>query len=124
MGEGNFQLAAQNELHQRGIECDDATKAQSILNSINNPMKNPASRAKVGASKIGALNYNYKGDKWSPDEEKQLRELCKLRYTITEIAKKMKCDVASRRTVHNKIHELEIRVKYKGEYQLLTKKFQ
>jgi hypothetical protein len=87
-------------------------------------MKNPKTAAKKAASQIGALNARYKGDKWSPDEEKQLRELCKVGYTITDIAKIMKCDVASRRTVHNKIHELEIRVKFKGEYQLLTKKFQ
>jgi hypothetical protein len=122
-GEGNLQLVAKKELRERGIKCDDATKAQSILNSINNPMKNPASLAKCSAAKMGALNNNYKGDKWSPDEEKQLRKLCKLGYTMTEIAKKINCDVASRRTVHNKIHELEIRVKYKGEYQLLTKKY-
>jgi hypothetical protein len=87
-------------------------------------MKNPASRAKVGASKIGALNYNYKGDKWCNDELIQLRELCKAGYTITEIAKIMKCDVASRRQVHNKIFELGIRVNYMGKYQLLTKKYQ
>ena len=123
-GEGNFQLVAMTELRERGIKCDDATKAQSILNSINNPMKNPKTAAKNAASQIGALNARFKGDKWSPDEEKQLRELCKVGYTITDIAKIMKCDVASRRTVHNKIHELEIRVKFKGEYQLLTKKFQ
>jgi hypothetical protein len=29
-GEGNFQLAAAEELRKRGIECADATKAQSI----------------------------------------------------------------------------------------------
>jgi hypothetical protein len=46
MGEGNFQLAAKTKLRQRGIECDDATKAQSILTSINNPMKNPETAAK------------------------------------------------------------------------------
>jgi hypothetical protein len=123
-GEGYLQLAVQMKLRERGIECDDATKAQSILNSINNPMKNPETAAKNAAKKMGALNVNYKGDKWSPDEEKLLRELCKLGYNITEIAKKMKCDVASRRTVHNKIHQLEIRVKFKGKFQLLTKKFQ
>jgi SOS response regulatory protein OraA/RecX len=119
MGEGNLQLAAKKELRERGIECDDATKAFSI----NNPMKNPETAAKSATSKMGALNARYKGDKWSPDEEKQLRELCKVGYTITEIAKKMKCDVASRRTVHNKIHELQIQVNSKGKYQLLTKKY-
>jgi hypothetical protein len=31
MGEGNLQLAAMTELKNRGIECDDAKKAQSIL---------------------------------------------------------------------------------------------
>jgi hypothetical protein len=31
MGECDFQLAAAEELHERGIECVDATKAQSIL---------------------------------------------------------------------------------------------
>ena len=118
-GEGSLQLAAQKDLREQGIECDDARKALSI----NNPMKNPETAAKAAASRMGALNARYKGDKWSPDEEKQLRELCKLRYTITEIAKKMKCDVASRRTVHNKIHELQIRVNYKGKFQLLTKKY-
>jgi hypothetical protein len=83
--------------------CDDATKALSILTSINNPMKNPVSRAKCAAAKIGALNANYKGDKWSPGEVIQLCELCKAQYSITKIAEKMKCDVASKRTVHNKI---------------------
>ena len=33
-GEGNFQLAAAEELHKRGIECVNATKAQSIYESI------------------------------------------------------------------------------------------
>ena len=33
-GEGNFQLAAKTELRQRGIECDDATKAKSILEVV------------------------------------------------------------------------------------------
>jgi hypothetical protein len=33
-GEGNFQLAAKTELRQRGIKCDDATKAQSILDIV------------------------------------------------------------------------------------------
>jgi hypothetical protein len=33
MGEGNFQLAAKLKLHQRRIKCDDATKAQNILQS-------------------------------------------------------------------------------------------
>jgi hypothetical protein len=122
-GEGNLQLAAQTELRQRGIECADATKAKSILNSINNHMKNPASRAKLAASQMGALNHAFKGDRSSPDQEKQLRELCKEQYTKTEIAKIMKCDVVSKRTVHNKIIELQIRVKFKGEYQLLTKKY-
>ena len=123
MGEGNFQLAAKTKLRQRGIECDDATKAQSILTSINNPMKNPETAAKKKAAQMGALNVRYKGDKWSHGEVIQLRELCKAGHTITEIAKIMKCDVASRRTVHNKILELQIRVKSKGEYQLLTKKY-
>jgi hypothetical protein len=107
-GEGNLQLAAQTELSQLGIECDDATKAQSILMSNR---------------QMGALNVNYKGDKWSDGEVIQLHELCKVGYTITEIAKKMKCNVASRRTVHNKIHEPQIRVNSKGKYQLLTKKY-
>jgi hypothetical protein len=30
-GEGTFQLAAMTELKKRGIKCDDATKASSIL---------------------------------------------------------------------------------------------
>ena len=34
MGEGNFQLAAKTELMNRGIECEDATKAQSILEIV------------------------------------------------------------------------------------------
>jgi hypothetical protein len=33
-GEGNFQLAAKTKLRQLGIECDDATKAQSILEIV------------------------------------------------------------------------------------------
>jgi hypothetical protein len=33
-GEGNFQLAAKTELMNRGIECEDATKAQSILEIV------------------------------------------------------------------------------------------
>ena len=45
-GEGNFQLAAAEELHKRGIECVNATKAQSIINLINRPMRNPATVAK------------------------------------------------------------------------------
>ena len=94
-----------------------------ILTSINNPMKNPETAAKTAASQMGALTARYKGDKWSHGEVIQLRELCKAGYTITEIAKIMKCDVASRRTVHNKIHELQIRVNSKGKYQLLTKKY-
>ncbi len=32
-GEGNFQLAAAEELHKQGINCVDATKALSILQS-------------------------------------------------------------------------------------------
>ena len=35
MGEGNIQLAAAKELRQRGIECDDPTKAHSIYNKTN-----------------------------------------------------------------------------------------
>jgi hypothetical protein len=35
MGEGNLQLAAAKELRQRGIECDDPTKAHSIYNKTN-----------------------------------------------------------------------------------------
>ena len=85
-GEGNLQLAAKTKLCQLGIECDDATKALSILSSINNPMKNPTSRAKCAAAKIGALNANYKGDKWSPGEVIQLREQCKAQYSILKIA--------------------------------------
>ena len=119
-GRGNLQLFVKMELEKQGIECDDASKAQSILFSINNPMKNPASRAKVGASKIGALNYNYKVDKWSTDEITQLRELCEVGYNISKIAGIMK---SSRRLVHNKILDLQIRVKSKGEYQLLTKMY-
>jgi hypothetical protein len=87
--------------------CDDATKVLSILTSINNPMKNPVSRAKCAAAKIGALNANYKGDKWSPGEVIQLCELCKAQYSITKIAEKMKCDVASKRTVHKDLSEVQ-----------------
>jgi hypothetical protein len=122
-GEGNLQLFAMTELKERGIECEDATKAQSILNSINNPMKNPETAAKSAAAKMGALNARYKGDKWSPGEVIQLRELCKAQYSIMKIREIMNCDVASRRTVHNKIFELQIRVKSMGKYQLLTKKY-
>ena len=32
-GKENFQLAVKMELKKRGIECDDATKAQSILDA-------------------------------------------------------------------------------------------
>jgi hypothetical protein len=71
---------------------------------------------------MGALNANYKGDKWSPGEVIQLRELCKAQYSMKKIAEIMKCDVASKRTVQNKIFELQIRVKFSGKYQLLTKK--
>jgi len=122
-GEGNLQLAAKTKLRQRGIMCDDANKALSILSSINNPKKNPTSRAKCAAAKIGALNVNDKEDKWSPGEEIQLRELCKAQYSILKIAEIMKCDVTSKRTVHNNILELQIQVKFKGKYQLLTKKY-
>ena len=117
------QLAAKTKLRQRGIMCDDATKALSILSSINNPMQNPTSRAKCAAAKIGASNANYEGDKWSPGEVIQLRELCKAQYSILKIAEIMKCDVASKRMVHNKILELHIQVKFKGKYQLLTEKY-
>jgi hypothetical protein len=121
-GEGNFQLVAMRELKERGIECDDQTKAQCILNSINNPMKNPATVAKHKAKILGAGNGRYKGDKWSPGEVIQLRKLCKAQHSIMKIAEIMNCDVASKRTVHNKIFELQIRVKFSGKYQLLTKK--
>jgi hypothetical protein len=121
-GEGNFQLVAMRELKERGIECDDQTKAQCILNSINNPMKNPATVAKHKAKILGAGNGRYKGDKWSPGEVIQLRKLCKAQHSIMKIAEIMNCDVASKRTVHNKIFELQIRVKLSGKYQLLTKK--
>ena len=121
-GEGNFQLVAMTKLKERGIECDDPTKAQSILNSINNPMKNPATVAKHKAKILGAGNGRYKGDKWSPGEVIQLRKLCKAQHSIMKIAEIMNCDVASKRTVHNKIFELQIRVKFSGKYQLLTKK--
>jgi hypothetical protein len=144
-GEGNLQLAAQTELRQGGIECDDATKAQSILQS--NKFANGEGNLQLAAKaklrqlgiecedakkaqsilmsnrQMGALNARFKGDKWSDGEVIQLRDLCKVGYNITEIAKIMNCDVASRRTVHNKIHELQIQVKSRGEYQLLTKKF-
>ena len=33
MGEGNLQLAAAKELSEKGIECDDPTKAHSIYES-------------------------------------------------------------------------------------------
>jgi hypothetical protein len=122
-GEGNFQLAAMKELKERGIKCKDPTKAKSILNSINNPMKNPKTAAKKAASQIGALNARYKGDKWSPGEVIQLCELCKAQHNMTKIVEIMNCDVASKRTVHNKIIELGIRVIFKGKYQLLTKKY-
>ena len=152
--EGNFQLAAKTELKKRGIECDDATKAQSILqsesvqrekkissftrqrkcddptkarsilNSINNPIKNPEFFAKHAASiKWGASNLSYKGDKWKKAEIEQLRKLCTAEYRITKIAETMNCEVASKRTVHNKIFELRIQVKIRGRFQLLTKKY-
>ena len=69
------------ELRQRGIECDDATKAKSIVNSINNPMKNPEIVAKKAATQMGALNHAYKGDRWTHAEVTQLRELCKAQHT-------------------------------------------
>jgi hypothetical protein len=126
-GEGSFQLAAKKELRQRGIECDDASKAlsilASILNSINNPMKNCETAAKHAATMMGSLNHSYKGDKWSPGEVIQLCELCKAQHNMTKIVEIMNCDVASKRTVHNKIIELGIRVIFKGKYQLLTKKY-
>ena len=112
-GEGNLKLYAAEELCKQGIECDDPMKATSILNSIYNPMKNPATAAKHAAKISGALNYNYKGDKWSPGEIEQLHELCKAEYCITKIAETLKCDVASKRTVHNKIFDLRIQVKIK-----------
>jgi len=109
---------------EQGIKCDDAKKAKSILNSINNPMKNRETAAKKAATMMGSLNHSYKGDKWSPGEVIQLCELCKEQYSILKIAEIMNCDVASKRTVHNKIFELGIRVIFKGKYQLLTKKYQ
>jgi hypothetical protein len=72
---------------------------------------------------MGALNARYKGDKWSPGEVIQLCELCKAQHNMTKIVEIMNCDVASKRTVHNKIIELGIRVIFKGKYQLLTKKY-
>jgi hypothetical protein len=87
-------------------------------------MKNPETAAKGAAAKMGALNARYKGDKWSPGEVIQLRKLCKAQHSIMKIAEIMNCDVASKRTVHNKIFELKIRVKFSGKYQLLTKKIQ
>jgi hypothetical protein len=38
-GEGNFQLTAKTELKKQGIECDDATKAQSILEIVKCSMR-------------------------------------------------------------------------------------
>jgi hypothetical protein len=108
------------ELKKRGIKCDDATKAQSILNSINNPMKNPETAAKGAAAKMGALNARYKGDKWSPGEVRQRTMQGGIQYY--EDCRDY-CDIASKRTVHNKIFELRIRVKFMGKYQLLTKKY-
>ena len=103
-GEGNFQLHAAKELRKQGIECDDPTKARSILNSINNPMKNPEfSQTHSASIKWDASNLSYKGDKWKKAEIEQLRELCKTEYSITKIAETMNCEVASKRTVHNKI---------------------
>jgi hypothetical protein len=74
-------------------------------------MKNPEIAAKKRATQMGALNARYIGDKWSHGEVIQLSELCNAGYTIMEIAKIMKCDVASKRTVHNKILELQIPVR-------------
>jgi hypothetical protein len=56
-------------------------------------------------------------------EIEQLRKLCMAGFSITKIAETMNCEVASKRTVHNKIIELGIRVIFKGKYQLLTKKY-
>jgi hypothetical protein len=64
------------------IECVDATKAQSIIISINHPRRNPATAAKQAAKIMGALNVNYKGDKWSNDEVRQLHKLCELGYSV------------------------------------------
>ena len=54
-------------------------------------MKNPETAAKGAVAKMGALNASYKGDKWSPGEVRQLRELCKAQYSIKKIAEIMKC---------------------------------
>ena len=112
-GEGNFQLSAMRVLKERNIECDDPTKAWSILLASSlNPMKNPEIAAKNAAAHMGARNPRFKGDKWSPDEVNQLRKLCKAQYNITKITEIMNCDVASKRTVHHKIFELQIRVNF------------
>ncbi len=50
IGEGNLQLAGMMELKKLGIECDNATKVQSLLLSC----------------KVGALNYAYKA--WTDDQ--------------------------------------------------------
>jgi hypothetical protein len=45
-------------------------------------MRNPATAAKQAAKIMGALNVNYKGDKWSNDEVRQLHKLCELGYSV------------------------------------------
>ena len=84
-------------------------------------MRNLAAAAKKAESMMGALNVRYKGDKWSPGEVRQLRELCELGYSINKITETIESDVASRRTVHNKISELQIYLKRGSRFQLLTK---
>ena len=48
-GEGNFQLAAKTELMNRGIECEDATKAQSIL--LSNIFANDEGKFQLAAKR-------------------------------------------------------------------------
>jgi len=72
---------------------------------------------------MGALNVHYKGDKWSNVEVKQLHKLCELGYSINKIAETVENEVASRRTVHNKIFELHIYVIKDGRFQFLTTKY-
>ena len=92
-------------------------------------MKNPVIAAKSGAAQMGALNHNYKGNDWTNDQIKQLRKLCVVGYGITKIANtiEIESDVASRRTVHDKIFELGIKVnisgRKRGTLQMLTKKY-
>jgi hypothetical protein len=94
-GEGILQLAAMTELKILGIECDDATKAHSLLCS----------------NQVGASSSAYKA--WTDDQVTQLLNLCKSGHCIPKI-------VDDR--VRSRIKDIRIKVLSRGTWKLVTKR--